>query len=151
MAHYAFLDRNNIVIEVIYGKEEGEDGINWEERYSEIRNLSCKRTSYNTRNGVHTNGGTPFRKNYAGIGFSYNAELDAFVPPKYFDSWVLDENSGFHSLFFNFPIYLFSLFKWIKFLNLEFLFKISMPFKTQLIFLIGDVGCSNTIYLIWFY
>ena len=93
MAHYAFLDRNNIVIEVIYGKEEGEDGINWEERYSEIRNLSCKRTSYNTRNGVHTNGGTPFRKNYAGIGFLYDPIRDAFISPKPFTSWVLNETS----------------------------------------------------------
>lgn len=50
-------------------------------------------TSYNTRGGVHVNGGTPLRKNYAGIGFTYDKERDAFIPPKPFPSWVLDENT----------------------------------------------------------
>lgn len=50
-------------------------------------------TSYNTRGGVHINGGTPLRKNYAGIGFAYDKERDAFIPPKPFPSWVLDENT----------------------------------------------------------
>lgn len=50
-------------------------------------------TSYNTHSGVHRNGGTPLRKNYAGIGYTYNIELDAFIPPKLFDSWVLDEDT----------------------------------------------------------
>jgi len=93
MAHYAFLDENNIVVEVIYGKDENEDGIDWEKYYGNIRNMKCKRTSYNTRAGKHLNG-NPFRKNYAGIGFSYNEELDAFIPPKPFDSWILDEVKG---------------------------------------------------------
>ena len=48
-------------------------------------------TSYNTHGGVHANGGTPLRKNYAGIGYSYDAQRDAFIPPKPFESWVLDE------------------------------------------------------------
>lgn len=48
-------------------------------------------TSYNTHGGVHANGGTPLRKNYAGIGYSYDAQRDAFIPPKPFASWVLDE------------------------------------------------------------
>ena len=47
-------------------------------------------TSYNTQGGVHLNGGTPLRKNYAGIGYSYNKELDAFIPPKPYASWVLN-------------------------------------------------------------
>jgi hypothetical protein len=91
MAHYAFLDSNNIVTEVIVGKNEGEDGIDWEQWYGEFRGQTCKRTSYNTSSGVHNNGGTPFRKNYAGIGYTYDAGRDAFIPPKPFTSWVLDE------------------------------------------------------------
>ena len=93
MAHYAFLDNNNIVTEVIVGKDEGEEGINWEQKYSEIRNLKCKRTSYNTRGGVHKLSGTPFRKNYAGIGYSYNQIRDAFIPPKPHASWTLNEET----------------------------------------------------------
>jgi hypothetical protein len=93
MAHYAFLDENNIVTEVIVGKNEGEDGIDWEQHYGEFRGQVCKRTSYNTAAGVHSNGGTPFRKNYAGIGYTYNAVRDAFIPPKPYASWLLNEQS----------------------------------------------------------
>jgi hypothetical protein len=93
MAHYAFLDGNNIVTEVIVGKNEGEEGIDWEQWYGEFRGQVCKRTSYNTQGGVHTSGGEPYRKNYAGIGYSYDAERDAFIPPKPFDSWLLNEDS----------------------------------------------------------
>jgi hypothetical protein len=50
-------------------------------------------TSYNTFGGVHSNGGTPLRKNYAGVGFSYDSAKDAFIPPKPYDSWVLNEDS----------------------------------------------------------
>jgi len=50
-------------------------------------------TSYNTRGGVHLNGGTPLRKNYAGLGYTYDRERDAFIPPKPFESWVLNENT----------------------------------------------------------
>ena len=93
MAHYAFLNTNNIVTEVIVGKDEGEDGINWEQHYGEFRGQTCKRTSYNTSGGVHTSGGTPYRKNYAGIGYSYDSNRDAFIPPKPFASWSLNETS----------------------------------------------------------
>lgn len=93
MAHYAFLDENNVVTEVITGKDEGEEGRDWEQWYGEFRGQVCKRTSYNTIGGVHTNGGTPFRKNYAGIGYTYRADIDAFVPIKPYPSWVLDENT----------------------------------------------------------
>ena len=93
MAHYAFLDTNNIVTEVIVGKDEGEDGIDWEQHYGEFRGQTCKRTSYNTNGGVHTSGGTPYRKNYAGIGYSYDSSRDAFIPPKPFASWSLNETS----------------------------------------------------------
>jgi hypothetical protein len=93
MAHYAFLDDNNIVTEVIVGKNEGEDGIDWEAHYSDFRGQVCKRTSYNTQGGVHNADGAPYRKNYAGIGYSYDAVRDAFVPPKPFASWSLNETS----------------------------------------------------------
>jgi hypothetical protein len=93
MAHYAFLDENNTVTEVIVGKEENEDNIDWEVHYGNFRGQTCKRTSYNTRAGVHTSDGTPFRKNYAGIGYTYDSERDAFIPPKPYASWQLNETS----------------------------------------------------------
>ena len=93
MAHYAFLNMQNIVTEVIVGKDETDGPTNWEMHYGNIREQVCKRTSYNTRGGVHSEGGTPFRKNYAGIGYTYDFARDAFIPPKPFDSWTLNENS----------------------------------------------------------
>ena len=93
MAHYAFLDNNYIVTEVIVGKDEGEDGVDWEQHYGNFRGQTCKRTSYNTHSGVHNAGGTPFRKNYAGIGFTYDAQRDAFIPIKPYPSWVLNEST----------------------------------------------------------
>lgn len=74
MAHYAFLDNNNIVTEVIVGRDEWEivDGItDWEQAYSEVRGQVCKRTSYNHK----------IRYNYAGIGYTYDPIDDAFIPP----------------------------------------------------------------------
>ena len=93
MAHYAFLNSDNIVTEVITGKDEGQDGIDWEQWYGEFRGQPCKRTSYNTSGGVHSSGGTPFRKNYAGLGYRYDEARDAFIPPKPFASWVLNEDT----------------------------------------------------------
>lgn len=93
MAHYSFLNMQNIVTEVIVGKDETDGPTNWEMHYGNFREQVCKRTSYNTRGGVHINGGTPFRKNYAGIGYTYDETRDAFIPPKPFDSWVLNEDS----------------------------------------------------------
>jgi hypothetical protein len=85
MAHYAFLDDKNIVTEVIVGIDETEliEGMEPEAWYAQFRNQVCKRTSYN---------GT-IRKNFAGIGFTYDSERDAFIAPKPFDSWELDEDS----------------------------------------------------------
>lgn len=85
MAHYAFLDDNNIVTEVIVGVDESEliDGKDPETWYGEFRGQTCKRTSYNGN----------IRKNYAGIGFAYDPERDAFIPPKPFDSWSLNEET----------------------------------------------------------
>ena len=90
MAHYAFLDENNIVTEVIVGKDEGE-GTDWEVEYGNFRSQTCKRTSYNTSGNAHSDSGTPFRGNYAGIGYTYDETNDVFYGPKPFDSWVLDE------------------------------------------------------------
>lgn len=83
MAHYAFLDSNNIVTEVIVGKHEGEGGIDWEQHYSDFRGQTCKRTSYNGN----------IRKNYAGIGYTYDSSRDAFIPPKPYASWILNETT----------------------------------------------------------
>ena len=91
MAHYAFLDENNIVTEVIVGKEEG--NFDWEQQYGSFRGQLCKRTSYNTYGGIHKLGGTPFRKNYAGIGHTYDEGRDAFIPPKPYASWLLNEDT----------------------------------------------------------
>ncbi len=93
MAHYAFLDDNNIVTEVIVGKNEGEENIDWEVWYGNFRNQTCKRTSYNTYGNAHSDSGTPFRGNYAGIGYTYDETNDVFIPPKPFDSWVLNEST----------------------------------------------------------
>jgi hypothetical protein len=91
MAHYAFLDENNVVTEVIVGKDEG--NFDWEQQYGSFRGQACKRTSFNTSGGVHVLGGTPYRKNFAGIGYTYDAERDAFIPPRPSPSSVLDDET----------------------------------------------------------
>lgn len=85
MAHYAFLDENNIVTEVIIGLDETEliEGKEPEVWYSEFRGQVCKRTSYNGN----------IRKNFAGVGYVYDERLDGFIAPKPFESWVLDEET----------------------------------------------------------
>ena len=91
MAHWAELDENNIVTRVLVGSNEDPDeGYQWL-----IDNLggTWVKTSYNTQGGVHSLGGTPLRKNYAGIGYSYDATRDAFIPPKPFNSWLLNEDT----------------------------------------------------------
>jgi hypothetical protein len=93
MAHYAFLDENNVVVDVIVGKNEDEGLYDWEKFYGHERGMTCKRTSYNTWGGQHKEGGTPFRKNYAVIGGTYDPVRDAFIPPPEFPSWVLNEQT----------------------------------------------------------
>jgi hypothetical protein len=85
MAHYAFLDDRNIVTEVIVGIDETKliEGLQPEEWYGNFRNQTCKRTSYNNN----------IRKNYAGIGYTYDPERDAFIAPKPFNKWVLNEET----------------------------------------------------------
>jgi hypothetical protein len=85
MAHYAFLDENNIVTEVIVGRNETEvvnDISDWETYYGNFRGQVCKRTSY------HGN----IRKQFAGIGFTYLLDADVFITPKPYPSWSLDSN-----------------------------------------------------------
>ena len=95
MAHYAFLNADNVVTEVITGINETEliEGLVPETWYGNFRGQVCKRTSYNTSGGIHNKGGTPYRKNYAGIGYTYDAVRDAFIAPQPFASWVLDEST----------------------------------------------------------
>jgi len=95
MAHYAFLNEENIVSEVITGKDESEkiQGLSPEEYYGNFRGQVCKRTSYNTYAGVHVFGGTPLRKNFAGIGYTYDKTRDAFIQPQPYASWALNEET----------------------------------------------------------
>ena len=85
MAHYAFLNENNIVTEVITGIDETEliEGLHPEIWYGNFRGQVCKRTSYNGN----------YRKNYAGINYTYNEELDAFIPSKPYSKWILNEDT----------------------------------------------------------
>ena len=96
MAHFAKLDSNNIVTEVVVvhndvatSESAGVAFLN--SMYK--TNDTWKQTSYNTISGEHKLGGTPFRKNYAAIGYTYDSTKDAFIPPKPYDSWTLDEDT----------------------------------------------------------
>lgn len=84
MAHYAYIDQNNIVVTVIVGKDESEliDGLDTETYYAQGTPYTVKRTSYNNR----------IRKQFAGIGYTYDPSADVFIAPRPFDSWSLDEN-----------------------------------------------------------
>jgi hypothetical protein len=97
VAHFAKLDENNIVTFVTVGRQE-DDG---KEAVLSARTGDVyKQTSYNTRGGVHYTDGVPsedqtkaLRKNYAGLGYTYDANRDAFIPPKPYNSWVLNEDT----------------------------------------------------------
>ena len=98
MAHYAVLDSGNTVTMVFVGRDDVVDGIDdWEDYYAP-EGFTVKQTSYNTSGGVHYTDGEPsadqskaLRYNYAGIGFTYDENRDAFIPPQPYASWVLDE------------------------------------------------------------
>ena len=101
MAHYTFLDENNIVTEVITGIDEDNletlpsDFTSWEEFYSSQRsNATCKRTSYNTMGNSHINDGVAFRGNYAGIGFTYDETNDVFYAPQPYASWLISAETN---------------------------------------------------------
>jgi hypothetical protein len=102
MAHYATLNYNNIVINVVVGRDENDiaDGVGSWETYYAPEGFTVKQTSYNTSGGIHYTDGEPsedqskaLRYNYAGIGFTYDADRDAFIPPQPYASWVLDEDT----------------------------------------------------------
>ena len=101
MAHFAKIGLNNKVIGVhvlhdnvlkdANGAEQEVLGIDF---LTKLHGWAIwKQTSYNTKGGVHTLGGTPFRKNYAGIGHTYDEDRDAFIPPKLYPSWILNEDT----------------------------------------------------------
>jgi|ETNmetMinimDraft_21_1059911.scaffolds.fasta_scaffold87154_2 hypothetical protein len=90
MAHYAILDDNNNVVNVIVGLDE-ESGVDREQYYSDLLGAKVLRTSYNTAGNSHrTAGKVAFRGNFAGIGYTYDQAEDVFISPKPFDSWVLN-------------------------------------------------------------
>jgi len=86
MSHFAKV-LNGIVVNVIVADPEFFDS------FVDTSPGQWIQTSYNTRGGEHTLGGTPLRKNYAGIGYTYDQQRDAFIPPKLFDSWILNEQT----------------------------------------------------------
>ena len=104
MASFAKLDENNKVIEVhslhnnelinpATGNEEEDRGINFLRTLHKEPTAVWKQTSYNTIGGVHTLGGTPLRKNHAGIGYTYDEDKDAFISPQPYPSWTLNETT----------------------------------------------------------
>ena len=82
MDYYAFLDSNNVVTEVIPGKDQGSDNTDWEQWYGDFRGQVCKR--------CRTDG---FRKNFGNIGFIYDENRDAFMPTQPYPSWTLNEDT----------------------------------------------------------
>lgn len=93
MAHFAELDENNVVKRVVVVDDMHQDnGQNFLAVTCGLGGTWVK-TSYNTLGGVHQYGGTPFRKNYAGVGYIYDVERDAFYMPQPYPSWILNEDS----------------------------------------------------------
>ena len=92
-AHFAQINSDNIVTQVLVVSDN--DQHRGHDFLANDLGLGGTwiQTSYNTRGGVHSNGGTPFRKNYAGIGYTYDSGRDAFIPPKPFASWILNEDT----------------------------------------------------------
>ena len=101
MAHFAKINQNNIVVtvNVVHNNELLIDGVENEQKGIDFLNTlfntndNWKQTSYNTQGGVHKLGGTPFRKNYAGVGFTYDESRDAFIAPQSYPSWTLNEDT----------------------------------------------------------
>jgi len=101
MASFAKIGLNNKVIEVqsvvnevLHDSNGVEQEVNGIDFLTKLTGWSIwKQTSYNTIGGVHSSGGTPLRKNHAGIGYTYDEDRDAFIPPKPFNSWTLNETT----------------------------------------------------------
>tara|TARA_R110002020_G_scaffold470766_2_gene696907 strand:+ start:322 stop:696 length:375 start_codon:yes stop_codon:yes gene_type:complete len=96
MAHFAKLGTGNIITAVHVVSNDvattEQAGVDFLNNLYKSRDV-WKQTSYNTKGGVHQLGGTPFRKNYAGVGYKYDQTRDAFIPPKPYNSWVLNEET----------------------------------------------------------
>ena len=96
MAHFCKLGKGNIVEKVVVVSNDvattEQAGMDFLNNLYNTRDV-WKQTSYNTKGGIHKTGGTPFRKNYAGIGYKYDTSKDAFIPPKPFNSWILNETT----------------------------------------------------------
>lgn len=93
MAHWAQIDENNIVVQVLVTDNNDPNGDEGYQFLLDNFGGTWLQTSYNTIGNVHLEGGTPFRKNFAGIGFTYDEGKDAFIPPKPYNSWILDEET----------------------------------------------------------
>ena len=103
MASFSKLDNNNIVTTVVSvvneviidhnGIEQEQLGINFLKTLYNEPNAIWKQTSYNTNGNIHSLGGTPFRKNHAGVGYTYDENRNAFIPPKSYNSWILNEET----------------------------------------------------------
>ena len=96
MAHFAKLGTGNIVEQIVVVSNDvattEQAGVDFLNNLYNTRDVWVQ-TSYNTKSGVHLNGGTPFRKNYAGVGYTYDQSRDAFIPPKKYKSWTLNETT----------------------------------------------------------
>ena len=96
MAHFAKLGAGNIVLTVTVVSNDvattEQAGVDFLNNLYNTRDV-WKQTSYNTKGGEHKLGGTPFRKNYAGVGYTYDQTKDAFIPPKPYPSWILNETT----------------------------------------------------------
>jgi len=114
IAHFAEIDENNIVTRVLVVNDaDAADGQNFLANTLDLGGTWIQ-TSYNTSGGVHANGGTPVRKNYAGIGYSYDSVRDAFIPPKPFASWVLNEDTCLWDAPTAMPVEEGKFFRWVE-------------------------------------
>jgi hypothetical protein len=105
MAHYAQIDSENVVVNVFVGRDDVVEGVDDWETYYAPQGFTVKQTSYNTHGGVHyttdeegnrepsDDQTKALRKNYAGLGYTYDEERDAFIPPQPYESWVLNEDT----------------------------------------------------------
>ena len=114
MAHFAEVNEENIVTRVLVVDNSEEN--NGQVFLADILGLGGTwiKTSYNTFGGVHSNGGTPLRKNYAGIGYTYDSSRDAFIPPKPYASWLLNEDTCLWDAPTPMPVQEGKVFKWVE-------------------------------------
>ena len=114
MAHFAEIDGDNIVTRVLVVNDaDASDGQNFLANTLGLGG-TWKQTSYNTSGGVHSTGGTPFRKNYAGIGYTYDSGRDAFIPPKPYASWLLNEDTCLWDAPTPMPVEEGKMFTWVE-------------------------------------